>query len=50
MQGFVVDLVSKHLAKMLNFTPEYKFYDKHGNEDKETGQWNGCIKALMDGV
>lgn len=50
-EGFAKDIIDE-VSKLLGFN--YIFQEvgdgKHGNADPVTGEWNGMIRELMDGV
>lgn len=50
-EGFVFDVIDE-ISKMLGFNYTFKLVDdsKYGNLNKETMEWNGMIKELLDGV
>ena len=50
-EGFVFDLIDE-ISKMLGFNYVFKLVEdsKYGNIDKETGEFNGMIRELLDGV
>ncbi|OAD59458.1 Glutamate receptor, ionotropic kainate 2 [Eufriesea mexicana] len=48
-EGFCIDLIEE-IAKLLNFKYEFELVPdgKYGTYDKETKQWNGLIRRLLD--
>ena len=50
-EGFVFDIIDE-ISKMLGFHYQFKLVDdgKYGSINKETGEWNGMIRELLDGV
>lgn len=50
-EGFVFDIIDE-ISAMLGFHYVFKLVDdsKYGSPNKETGEWNGMIKELLDGV
>lgn len=50
-EGFVFDIIDE-ISKMLGFHYIFKLVDdsKYGNRNQETGEWNGMIRELLDGV
>lgn len=50
-EGFVFDIIDE-ISKMLGFNYVFKLVDdsKYGSLNKETGEWNGMIRELLDGV
>jgi glutamate receptor, ionotropic, invertebrate len=50
-EGFVFDIIDE-ISKMLGFHYKFKIVDDsaYGSLDKETGEWNGMIRELLDGV
>ena len=50
-EGFVVDIIDE-ISKMLGFNYTFKIVDdnNYGNIEKTTGQFNGLIRELLDGV
>jgi len=48
-EGFGIELIEKLSQKLgFNFTFQLQEDKKYGNKDKETGEWNGMIRELMD--
>lgn len=50
-EGFVFDIIDE-ISKMLGFNYVFKLVEdsRYGSLNKETGEWNGMIKELLDGV
>lgn len=50
-EGFVFDIIDE-ISKMLGFNYVFKLVEdsRYGSPNKETGEWNGMIKELLDGV
>ena len=50
-EGFVFDIIDE-ISKMLGFHYIFKLVDdgRYGNRNQETGEWNGMIQELIDGV
>ncbi len=50
-EGFVFDIIDE-ISKMLGFNYQFKLVDdsKYGALDKETGEWDGMIRELLEGV
>lgn len=50
-EGFVFDIMDE-ISRMLGFRYVFKLVDdgRYGNRNKETGEWNGMIQELIDGV
>lgn len=50
-EGFVFDIIDE-ISKMLGFHYIFKLVDdgRYGNRNQETGEWNGMIRELLDGV
>ena len=50
-EGFVFDIIHE-ISEMYNFTYIFKLVDdgKYGALNKVTGEWNGMIRELLDGV
>ncbi|XP_078053651.1 glutamate receptor ionotropic, kainate 2 [Augochlora pura] len=48
-EGFCIDLIEE-ISKLLNFKYEFEMVPdgKYGTYDKETKQWNGLIRRLLD--
>lgn len=50
-EGFCIDLIDE-ISKLLNFKYEFELVPdgNYGTYNKETKQWNGLIKRLLDRV
>lgn len=50
-EGFVFDIIDE-ISKMLGFHYKFKLVDDSnwGSLNKMTGEWNGMIRELLDGV
>ena len=50
-EGFCKDIIHE-ISKMLGFKYVFQIVGdlKHGNLDQETGEWNGMVRELLDGV
>jgi len=50
-EGFCFDIIDE-ISKMLGFHYVFKVVDdlNYGSRDKNTGEWNGMIRELLDGV
>ena len=50
-EGFCIDLIEE-IAKLLNFKYEFELVPdgNYGTYNKETKQWNGLIRRLLDRV
>lgn len=50
-EGFCFDIIDE-ISKMLGFHYVFKLVDdnKYGSRNKDTGEWNGMIRELLDGV
>ena len=50
-EGFVFDIIDE-ISKMLGFHYIFNLVDdgRYGNRNQETGEWNGMIRELLDGV
>lgn len=50
-EGFCIDLIDE-IAKLLKFKYEFELVPdgSYGKYDKETKQWNGLIRRLLDHV
>lgn len=50
-EGFCIDLIEE-IAKLLNFKYEFELVPdgNYGTLNKETKQWNGLIRRLLDHV
>ena len=50
-EGFVFDIIDE-ISQMLGFRYIFKLVDdgNFGSRNKETGEWNGMIQELIDGV
>lgn len=50
-EGFVFDIIDE-ISKMLGFNYVFKVVDdgNYGNLNMATGEWNGMIRELLDGV
>lgn len=50
-EGFCFDIIDE-ISKMLGFNYVFKLVDdsKYGRPNAETGEWDGMIRELLDGV
>jgi ionotropic glutamate receptor len=50
-EGFVFDIIDE-ISKMLGFNYTFQIVEdgNYGSLNKETGEWNGMIRELLDGV
>ena len=50
-EGFVVDVIDE-VSKLLGFSYVLQIVsdNNYGSYNVETGEWNGVIRALLDGV
>ncbi len=48
-EGFVVDLATE-IASIVGFNFSIEVTDGYGSIDKETGEWNGMIRELLEEV
>lgn len=50
-EGFCIDLINE-LSKMLGFNYTFVIQEDgaNGNLDRTTGEWNGMIKEIIEGV
>lgn len=50
-EGFCMDIIDE-ISKMLGFKYVFQIVGdlNYGNPNKETGEWNGMIRELLDGV
>ena len=40
--------IAKELSRILNFTVKWKIANGYGNQNSETGEWNGIVQLLKD--
>ena len=40
--------IAKELSRILNFTVKWKIANGYGNQNSETGEWNGIVRLLKD--
>ena len=40
--------IAKELSRILNFTVKWKIANGYGNQNSETGEWNGIVRFLKD--
>lgn len=48
-EGYAVDLINR-LGEIMRFTPEFDIVDETGTYNKETKEWSGLIRKLIDNV
>ncbi|XP_065566794.1 glutamate receptor ionotropic, kainate 2-like [Artemia franciscana] len=50
-EGMAIDVIDE-VSKLLGFNYTYRIVEDNawGNRNKETGQWNGMIKEILDGA
>lgn len=50
-EGFCIDLIAE-LSKLLGFNYTFVIQEDgaNGNLDRTTGEWNGMIRKILDGV
>ena len=46
-EGFGIELIQK-LSEKLGFNYTFRVHEDYGSLNKETGEWNGMIRELMD--